>query len=378
MEKNNYLLMNASILHRCTQKYYDKQLLPYEFGAGQLLFLILIYEQEGMTMQSLASMGNFDKGTITKGIQKLEELGYVKTQVNDHDKRVRFLYTTDKTKEIIANIYLIRQEWWQRITQGMSEEESSMFEKLLDVVAKNAGDYMVEQERDMRFFGMQKLTLLDYPGKLATTLFTGGCNFKCPFCHNGDLVFLPENAHEITEEEVLEFLEKRKGILEGVCISGGEPLMHDEIEHFLRKVKELGYPVKLDTNGSYPDKIKYLVEEGLVDYVAMDIKNSINKYPNTIGTHTVYLDAIKESVSYLLEDHVDYEFRTTLVKQFHNIQDIIDIGQWIKGAKRYYLQAYVDGENVLEKGLEPLSKEIMEECKEVVKKYVNKTYIRGI
>ena len=378
MESNNYLLMNSSILYRCTQKYYDKQLNPYEIGAGQLQFLIMIYEEEGITMQALANKGNFDKGTITKGIQKLEDLGYVRSVVNEQDKRVRCLYTTDKTKDIIGSLYLIRRDWWERITKDITLIEAELFESLLQKIAESASQYMVEEEKEIAFFGMQKLTLLDYPGKMACTLFTGGCNFKCPFCHNADLVFLPENMVEIKGQDVLDYLKKRQGILEGVCISGGEPLLHDEIEPFLRKVKALGYPIKLDTNGCFPDKIKYLVKEGLIDYVAMDIKNSFERYPETIGTQTIYIEAMKESIDYLLSGAVDYEFRTTMVKEFHTIEDISAIGKMLKGAKRYYLQNFIDGERVIQKGLHGFAKEELEAFAKVVKPYIETVEIRGI
>lgn len=378
MENNNYLLMNSSILYRCTQKYYDKQLAPYKIGSGQLQFLIMVYENEGSTMQKIASMGNFDKGTITKGIQKLEDLGYVTSKPHPQDKRARLLYTTDKTKEIIGHLYLIRRQWWERITKGISLKEASLFESLLLNIAKNASNYMVEEEKEISFFGMQKLTLLDYPGKMACTLFTGGCNFKCPFCHNSDLVFLPENMVEIKEKDVLDFLKKRQGILEGVCISGGEPLLHDELVPFLRKVKELGYLVKLDTNGCFPDKIKYLVEEGLIDYVAMDIKNTLEKYPTTIGTQTLYMSEVKESIDYLLSNVVDYEFRTTLVKEFHNQEDIIEIAKMIAKAKRYYLQNFMDSECVIQKGLHGFTKEEIETIAKSIQLYVQEVNIRGI
>lgn len=190
----------------------------------------------------------------------------------------------------------------------------------------------------MKIGGLQKLTLLDYPGKMACIIFTAGCNFRCPFCHNASLVTHIEE--EISESEVLAFLEKRKKILDGVVITGGEPLLYD-LEPFIRAIKEKGYLVKLDTNGSFPDRLKALVKKGLIDYVAMDIKNSPDKYALTAGA-SVDLEKIKESVEFLKSDAVDYEFRTTVVKPFFEKSDFTAIGEWIKGAKRYFIQSFTD------------------------------------
>lgn len=378
MENKNYLFMNISILYRSAQKYFDKQLTPYGIGAGQLQFLIHIYENEGISMQSLANMGMYDKGTITKGVQKLVDLDYVKMTTGENDKRVRCLYTTDKTRHIISNIYLIRRQWWEKVTKGMTIDDIEQFEKVLQMVAKNANQYMEEEENEIKFFGLQKLSLLDYPGKMACTLFTGGCNFKCPFCQNSDLVFLPENMIEIKEKDVLQYLQKRSNILEGVCISGGEPLLHDEIESFLRKVKALGYSIKIDTNGSFPDKLRYLVDEGLVDYIAMDIKNGECDYAKTLGMKTIDFEAIKESIAYLKTGVVDYEFRTTFIKEFHDKDSVKEIGKLIKGAKHYYLQNFVDSDCVIQKGLHGFKQEELEAFRDMMTEYVEEAKIRGL
>ncbi len=228
----------------------------------------------------------------------------------------------------------------------------------------------------MFFAGFQKLTLLDYPEKVACILFTMGCNFRCPFCHNASLVRAEEKP-QITEEEVLTFLKKRQGILEGVCISGGEPLLYDGLGDFIRKVKALGYSVKLDTNGSFPDKLKVLVREGLVDYVAMDIKNTFDKYSNTSGID-VNLDNIKESIDFLMSGETEYEFRTTLVKELHTDADMEIIGKMIKGAKRYFLQNFVDSGDVLCENMHPLTEDELENMKQIARKYVSNTICRGV
>ena len=228
----------------------------------------------------------------------------------------------------------------------------------------------------MFFAGFQKLTLLDYPEKVACILFTMGCNFRCPFCHNASLV-RAENKAEISEEEVLSFLKKRKGVMDGVCISGGEPLLYDGLGDFIKKVKALGYSVKLDTNGSLPEKLKALVREGLVDYVAMDIKNSFESYDKTTGIKTD-LNNIKESLAFLMSGAVEHEFRTTLVKELHTDEDMESIGKMIKGAKRYFLQNFVDSGDVLCDNMHPLTEDELEKMMQIAKKYVPNTICRGM
>lgn len=202
----------------------------------------------------------------------------------------------------------------------------------------------------MLLSGLQKLTLLDYPGLVACTVFTGGCNLRCPFCHNSSLV-LPERLSQDTDEaEVLAFLKKRAGTLDGVAITGGEPLLHRDIDSFLCKVRELGYKIKLDTNGTFPDRLADIVERGLVDRVAMDIKNSPTLYGATVGISGLDLAPIEKSIRYLMENHVEYEFRTTVVKGLHTKESIVEAAQWIAGANEYYLQQYKDSGDILAPG----------------------------
>lgn len=228
----------------------------------------------------------------------------------------------------------------------------------------------------MIFGGFQKLTLLDYPGKVSCILFTKGCNFYCPFCHNAPLVKSNVDEQNITSFEVFDYLKKRQGILEGVCISGGEPLLHKELDEFLQKVKELGYFVKLDTNGSFPKRLKSLVSNGLVDYVAMDIKNSFEKYSKTAGLEKVNISNIKESIEFLLSDNVDYEFRTTVVDELHTVEDIEKICMEIKGAKKYYLQNFLDSGNIIGKNLHPVESEELEKMQKAALKYVKTAQVR--
>lgn len=230
----------------------------------------------------------------------------------------------------------------------------------------------------MHIQGLQKLTLLDYPSKTAATIFTCGCNFRCPFCHNSDLLFAPDSADDLPVSDIMDFLKKRKKVLDGVCVSGGEPLMQPDIADFLSSVKELGYLVKLDTNGSYPEKLKALCAQGLVDYVAMDIKNSPEKYAQTVGLGSIDIGKIEESARFIMESVPEYEFRTTCVQGMHNAEDIRAIAKWLAGAKRYFLQGFVDSGRVLSSGLSAIDKAGMEELLSAAREYILSAELRGI
>lgn len=230
----------------------------------------------------------------------------------------------------------------------------------------------------MKIKGFQKLTLLDYPGKVGCTLFTAGCNLRCPFCHNASLVINPDMSHGISTEEILDYLKKRQGILEGVCISGGEPLLQPDIKDFMKQIKELGYAVKLDTNGCFPEKLMDLVNSGLIDYVAMDIKNCKNKYGLTVGIENFDITPIEKSVEFLKEGHVDYEFRTTVVKELHNVDDIQDIGVWLKDATRCFVQNFVDSGDLIQNGLNPVDSAVLEEMKSKLNQNIGQVELRGV
>ena len=230
----------------------------------------------------------------------------------------------------------------------------------------------------MHIHGLQKLAMVDYPGKLAATVFTGGCNLRCPFCHNALLVTRLAETPEIPEQEVLDFLASRRGLLDGVVLTGGEPLLQPDAADFLRKVRELGFAVKLDTNGSFPEKLKKIVSAGLVDYVAMDIKNSRESYGKTIGIEGYDTGNVEKSIQYLMSGSVPYEFRTTVVQEFHQRTDFESIGKWIEGADKYYLQQFVDSGDLIQDGLHGYNKDIMNQALEVVKKSVQTAELRGL
>jgi len=230
----------------------------------------------------------------------------------------------------------------------------------------------------MKIYGLNKTTLLDYPGRVAAAIFLGGCNFRCPFCQNSSLVLSPDRQPEIPEEEVLSFLKKRKGILEGVCVTGGEPTLSPELPEFLKKIQDLGYPVKLDTNGSRPQVLKDLASRNLIQMTAVDIKACPNNYPSLCGLVHPDLDSIKETVDFLINGSLDYEFRTTVVRELHTEQDFIQIGQWIAGAKAYYLQAYRDSEEVLQPGFSSYSQKELMYFRDILKHTIPLVELRGI
>ena len=229
----------------------------------------------------------------------------------------------------------------------------------------------------LKIYGLQKMTLLDYPGHVACTVFLNACNFRCPYCHNYELV-TGDVPPVMEAEELLAFLGKRKGLLDGVAITGGEPCLHPELPELIQSIRGLGFGVKLDTNGCYPAMLGRLLREGLVDYVAMDIKNSPERYAGTVGLKAVDLEPVRESVRLLMASGVDYEFRTTVVDELHSEEDFDRIGQWIQGAKRYYLQAFTDRDTVPFGGLHAPSAEKMKNCLARVKPWVEAAQLRGV
>ena len=229
----------------------------------------------------------------------------------------------------------------------------------------------------MKIHGLQKMTLLDFPGHVACTVFTGGCDMRCPFCHNFELV--DGSAPPIMEEEELfAFLEKRRGLLDGVAFTGGEPCLQKNLPDLMKRVKQMGYSIKLDTNGNHPDMLRRMMEEGLLDYVAMDIKNSPDKYALTAGLRQIDMGPIRESVKMLMEGPVNYEFRTTCVAQFHEEEDFVKIGEWLEGAKAYFLQSFTDRDSVPFGNLTaPTREEIYTFCR-TVQRFIPNTHVRGV
>lgn len=229
----------------------------------------------------------------------------------------------------------------------------------------------------MKIHGLQKMTLLDFPGRVACTVFFGGCDMRCPFCHNAEL--LDGSAPPVmSDEELIEFLKKRQGLLDGVAFTGGEPLLQKDLPDLMTRIREMGYPVKLDTNGTHPDRLRRMIRDGLVQYVAMDIKNSPDRYAETAGLETLDLGPVRESVALLLEGTVDYEFRTTAVAELHDDRSFEQIGPWISGAQHYYLQRFTDRETVPFEGLHAPTEEQMNRWAGIVRPFVPATELRGV
>lgn len=229
----------------------------------------------------------------------------------------------------------------------------------------------------MKIYGLQKLTLLDFPGKTACTVFTAGCQLRCPFCHNAALAFGDPGA-PMDEEEFFAFLSKRQGLLEGVCVTGGEPLLSANLPAFLARVRELGFSTKLDTNGFSPDRLAALLEQGLIDYVAMDIKSSPQGYAKACGLSKVDMQPIRNSIDLLRDGGIEYEFRTTVVKGIHSEADIVDAARLVEGASQYFLQQYVDPGTLGDSGLSAFSAQEMRRFAELAKPYVKNIGIRGV
>ena len=229
------------------------------------------------------------------------------------------------------------------------------------------------------FSGLQKLTLLDFPGYVACTLFTRGCNMRCPFCHNASLVVRAAEQKMYTNEEIMYFLKKRQGILDGVAITGGEPTLMPGLADFMAEVRELGYKIKLDTNGTRPEVLRTIIERGLADYVAMDIKNCKEKYGETVGFDSTYdLSPIEESISILMENKVDFEFRTTVSKSFHTPEDIVKVGEWLAGDEKYFLQQFKDSGDIIGEGIEPYDEAEMKVLLDTIRRFVPNAQLRGV
>jgi len=229
----------------------------------------------------------------------------------------------------------------------------------------------------MDFCGIEKLSLLDYDKVISCTLFMAGCPFRCPFCHNSELVINPQDAQTIPWSEIKDYLIKRKGVLDGVCITGGEPTLMPDLVDKIKEMRDLGYMIKLDTNGSRPEIIRQLLDQHLVDYIAMDIKNSLQNYNKTIGLKDFDLEKIKASIDLLMHSGIKYEFRTTIIEEFHSEQDIRDISQLIKGCRKYRLQKYVDREGCIEHGFHQVKKDIAEGYVQILKETIENVALRG-
>ena len=375
MQKQNDLLMDVSILYRNTQKYYDRMLQSIDLTYAQLPILILIYENEGISMQMIAEKGQYDKGTVTKSVQKLVAMKYVQIVPSQKDKRQKELYTTDKTKQVVSQIYRIRRDWWNHLIKDVPYDKLDDFTNMYQQIAQNAGQYAnVEPER-IQFFEMKKLSVQDYADYLCTTLSTGGCNFRCPGCQKQELVFLKEDVMPISNDMIKMHFEQRKGVIQGVCIQGGEPLMHKHLDDFLTFLKKKGYRVKVDTNGSFPDRLIDWVKRGLIDFVSVNIKNCPEKYQASIGIERADLDSIQKTIDFLKQDQVQYQFVVDVIREFHSLEDVEKIGKWLKGNSQIILRTYREDKPSIQPNLHACTKEKMKVFANCLKQYVRDVVI---
>lgn len=371
----NYISLDTSVLYRSNQKYFDEILAPYNIGYAHLIFLIEIYEHDGISMNELAVNGSFDKGTVTKSIQKLVELGYVSIKISESDRRLRLLYTTLKTRDIIHELYKIRQERWQYLSQDLNDEEKDKYQDITSILVARAREYEknISDKLDIAIYDIKKLSLTDFKGQICSTLYTGGCNFCCPHCDQKELVFLKENRVAYHINKLLNYLESRKGIIDGVCIDGGEPLLSKGLYDFIKIVKEMGFKVKIITNGFYFQRLKELIDNNLLDFVTMDIKNSPRKYLTTVGLDEINFQLIKDSIELLISSDIDYEFRTIVIEEMHDESDVEEISKLLKGAKNYTIINY-QGNN--QNTFRPVSNEKLLKFKDIASRYIEGVVIK--
>ena len=379
MEMNENFLVNISVLYRNVMKYFDHVLSKYEIGSGQIIFLIYINENEGCTMQDVTLVSEVDKGTTTKSINRLIDQGYVQVKQDTRDRRIKRLYTTNEAVKVMNEIYKYRNMCRNSLAKNV---DFDTFSEILSGVTVNSRQNLEKTEAfgQLKIGGLLKTTLLDYPGKVAASIFTSGCTFKCPFCHNKDLVYIPEDYEAMDVESVLAFLEKRKNILDGVCISGGEPLMQKDLIPFLQEVKQLGYRIKLDVTGHFLDRLQEIVDMHLVDYIAMDVKNTKEKYAMTVGSEVdaFSIADIEKCMAYIKNCGVKYEFRTTIVKELHTKDDVVEIAKWIGSCEAWFLQQFKDSGNCIQSGFHAYDVNEMHEILENVKKVIPCAELRGV
>ncbi len=375
MEKQNDLLMDSSILYRSTQKYYDKMLQNLELTYAQLPILIQIYENEGISLQEIAHIGGYDKGTVTKNVQKLNSLGYITIMPNLKDKRAKELYTTALAKKHISEIYGIRWNWWHHITQDLTQEEIKVFSKFYRTMSNHARTYADLGQLDLQFYMFKPLSLTEYDNHLSCCLYTGGCNFKCPHCINPNLVFLKADTYPVSNDYLKKYLEGNRNKLDGVYISGGEPLMNENIFPFLAYLKKLDYKVKVHTNGMFSNHLYKAIIEHLVDYISLDIKNCPSKYSISCGVQDIDLSSVKESIRILKENHVDYDVFLRIHKDEMDYKSMVELADFLVGVKKVVIVPY--SYPLQNYSFDPLKEEMLEYC-EILKKKIDLVELRGV
>ncbi len=364
--EDNYLL-TLSLLYRNAKKYFDHNLSPYHLGWGQVLPLLMVNEHAGITMQELTQKSVVDKGTTSKVVQGLLDHGYLKVKVDEQDHRVKHLYTTSKASDIISSIYHYRQEYGQILS---TKVDFDRFLEDLAMVMKNSERSVHEEEKDfhcLRIGSYKYLDLGNYPAKISATIYVSGCNLKCPFCNQKDLVFLPQEANFLETQDILDDLKTRVGFLEGVCISGGEPCQQEALIPFLVEIKKLGLAIKLETNGTFPHVLEQLIQRKLVDYIQLDWKNVRRKLPETVGLleKDVPIFRMKESLRLVRQSGIPYEIHTTVVKGLHSEKEIRQMSKELENDRHWKLYPFRQSKQVIQANLSEWSEEEWEKISHV-------------
>lgn len=365
--EENYLLA-LSLLYRNTKKYFDRSLGEYGLGWGQVLPLLLVNEHAGITMQELTERSVVDKGTTSKVVQSLLDSGYLKTIVDGRDRRVKHIYTTAKASEVISTIYYFRQEYGKLLSR---EVDFETFLTQLNQVKDNSEIEEPHQEvLDIRIGRYEPLNLVAYPGKVSAKIYLTGCNFKCPYCYEKELVFPPQNATYLEPEKILDDLKERKNFLEAVCISGGEPCLQNGLIPFLKKIKEIGLQIKVETNGSFPLVLQDLVKQGLIDFIQLDIKNQSKKMAETVGLleKEIPQSRIQESLDWLKKGSIPYEIHTTVVKELHCTGDLKKMKLELEANPHWKWYPFQKKGQILQDGLKEWTKEEWNKIEHVASK----------
>lgn len=376
MKKSEDLLMDISILYRSTQKYYDRKLEPYHITYAQLPILLFIFEEEGITMQKIVEKGSYDKGTVTKNVKKLESLHYVEIIASKEDKRVKHLYTTYQAKQIIAKIYKIRNDWWNHIIQDIDKNQLRSFEQMYGSMCLKANEYANLDLDELRFYEWRKCSLNAYPGQISTVLKVGGCNLRCPGCCKKHLVFLKDEQQTIGIEDVKMYLEQNRSNIQAVSIEGGEIGLHPNLAIFFQWLKEKGFLIKINTNGMYPQLLEYWISNGWIDFIELDLKGTVKDYPKVSGIHDLDTHPILQTLALLAEKGIDHRFTTTLIKDFHDEEKLIEIAKHLGVKARWIWYPYHENEESIQKGLQGFSIEEMQLLKEKVEPYVGTIEIK--
>lgn len=378
MEDNHNFLLNISVLYRNIQKYFDHVLIPYEIGSGQVIILMVINENTGITMQEVSQLCEIDKGTCTKSVNRLIDQGYVQMHVDEKDRRIRRLYTTYAASEIVRKLYDYRNQCRHLLSH---QADFNVFEQELDRICDNSRSNLKADNEDnpIRIGHFNKLDLSTKTNGLCAKIELSGCMWKCPYCNRKNLVYIPENTNFINSDDVFDYLDKRKNILDEVVISGGEPLMQSGLRSFLKKIKSHGYTVRLETSGNRPELLREYCNEGLIDFVSMDIKNSRRKYAETIGMdeNTFSLQYVQDSINFLKQNTVPFEFVTTVVKNYHSLQDLLEIADWIGPVDHYVLQQFCKSDTLIHQDNEAYTYAEICLIKKEIQKQIPNVRLRG-